>query len=212
MPKRSRAKIRRLLLARWKNLIDEETLRSKIDDFVDEYLEKCEFFEKYTVDQLPSRADIKWWFQEKPEAQYVEQTDGSLESNYEMNIDAICLEDSLATDIFKYYYNWYWENGCEIPYTIQKMIDVYKKFKRARSEKKKSEYKERLANLALVGIVRLNKLERKPYMCPTEIMKCSNHLIESLEILSRIGTKREPKSLPKKLYIFDAFGKMQIEE
>ena len=136
MPKRSRSKIRRLLLKKWKGLISEDTLKEKIDDFVDEYLEKCEFFDKYTVEQLPSRADIKWWFQEKPEAQYVELTDGTLESNYEMNIDAICLEDSLATEVFKCYYCWYWEDGCEIPDAIQEIIDIYKKFKRARSDMK----------------------------------------------------------------------------
>jgi hypothetical protein len=205
-------KIRRLLISRLKDLLHKEDLQNKIDDFVEEYIEKSKFLKKYTVKNLPSQQEMKWWFQDKQDVNYVELADGTLEKNFEINIDKLCIDSKICTAIFKDYYDWYWEKGCIFPDTIQQIIDIYNKYKFSRKPEKKDTYKSLLVNFTLVGSVRMNKIERKPYMCQTEILKCLDHLMKSLNIISNIGTKKQSKTLPEKIYIFDAFNKMKVKD
>lgn len=212
MPKRSRAKIRRLLLTRLKAVIkNDDDLEKRIDDFVDEYLEKCAFLEHFTVDELPTSKDIKWWFQNKPRVDQlkVKLSNGKYEPTYEINIDKICLNNELATEIFKYYYKWYWENDIEIPEVINKILDIYQKFKRARKPETKKSYEVQLNNMAIVGVIRLYGIEREPYMCLSETSYCCERFFNALEFLLKIRKKKFKKDATKRLYIFDAFSKIK---
>jgi len=207
MASNDKEKIRRLLLTRLKQHINKKDLEKKIDGFVEEYIEKCRLIEKYSINNLPSKKDIKWWFQDKPEFEHVELKDGTKETTFEVDIDSICLNDSIATDIFKIYYDWCWDESCKLPYTIKELIKIYRKFKNSKTENTRNEYKERLSNIALVGTIRLNRIERKPYLCPSEIIKCCNSLLTNLELICN-----KSKTIQnKKIYIFDAFNKMRIE-
>ena len=205
-----RIKIRRLLLSRLKQFISKKILEEKIDDFVDEYIEKCNFIKNNNINMLPSKREMKWWFQEKPDTDKVKLEDGTIETNFEVDIDTICLHDKLATEVFKNYYNWYWEDGCKIPYVIKDILKLFKKYKNCQKNHLKREYKEKISNIALVGTIRLNKIERKPYLCPSEIIKCCNSLIMNLELLDNIINKKNNFE-KSKLYIFDAFNKMRVE-
>lgn len=203
MPRKSRTKVKRLLLSRMKKLVDEKTLKNKIDDFVDEYLEKCKFLEKYTIEDLPSHQDIKWWFQEKPKKEYIKHKNGEKEFLYEVNIDSICLNDNLATEVFKHYYCWFWEKNKKLPSIIDDITEVYKKYTRARTEKSKNKHHERLSNISLIGAIRLNGLERQPYLSETQIIDSTCYLLDCLEVLKTVGTKKEPDDWDGKLYIFN---------
>lgn len=212
MPNRSRAKIRRLLLTRLKEVIKKDgDLEKRIDDFVDEYIEKCAFLEHFTTDELPSAKEMKWWFQNKPRTDQLQVmlNNGEYESTYEINIDKICLTDELATEVFKYYFKWYWEKDKEIPDVINQLITLYEKYKRARKPENKDTYEIQLRNIAIVGVIRLYGLEWEPYMCISETSYCKDKFFEVLEFLSKARRKNISKSHPKKIYIFDAFSKIK---
>jgi hypothetical protein len=196
--------LKKILLQKFRKYIRKSVLKKHIDDLVDDYIEKYNFTKLYTIDSLPKSYDIKWWFQEKPDAEFVEYN-GKEEKNYEIQMNNIYMSDELARYIFKFYHDWYWCPGCEIPDKINALIDIYKKFKYAR--KNKPFYESRLANISLIGSIRFYNLEWKPYLCNSEIKKCFNHLRDSLKYLDRIRDgKMKEKHIKSKIYIFDPFN------
>lgn len=203
----SRKEIKTRLLKNIKDLLRPDVLHKNLDDLVDSYIEKSELSKKYTIEDLPTRDEIKWWFQELPDVNAVELENGEYETLFELFVDKICLKDKLANIIYKGNYDWYWEDGKEIPKYISDLLEIYKEYKRCRKRDKKNKLKTRLYNIATVGVVRFYKLERRPYLCPTEIEKCGIYVLKCLEMLVDIEKGKIPRKIAKsKLYIFGAFG------
>jgi hypothetical protein len=180
----------------------------QIDGLVDEYMENKKFVEdnNLTVKDLPTKEDIREYFQDPPENDKIEVEDGIFERCFEVDVDTICLEDKLALEVFKWVYRWKWTQGSTIPPEIHELIKINNIISKSNNKDNRDRAKARLANICIVGIIRFYGLERTPYLCPTQIIKSLDFLRQSLGFLSSvIKGKYKQKVVNGELYIFDPF-------
>jgi hypothetical protein len=180
-----------------------------IEDLAEELIDNLDFISKHnlSVDDLPNRNDIKWWFQEPPpENLQIEVEPGKYEDLYEVSIDNICLKDKLATKIFKYLYKWSWQQGEPIPDEVKEMIQINNMAHKSTNKENKTAARVRIINLTMVGIVRYYHIENKPYLCPTQIKQACDFLKSTLAFLSGVVKgKYDKKIITGRINIFDPF-------
>jgi hypothetical protein len=180
-----------------------------IEDLAEELVDNWDFVSKnnLSVDDLPDKNDIKWWFQDPPpDSLQVEVETGKFEDLYEVNIDSICLKDKLATKIFKYLYKWSWQQGEKIPEEVKELIQINNMAHKSTNKENKAAARARIINLAMVGIVRYYHIENKPYLCPTQIKRACDFLKSTLAFLSGVVKgKYDKKTITGRISIFDPF-------
>jgi len=202
-----RDKIRKNFINRLKTMGRRPSCK-KVDDLVDEYLENQKFIEdnNLSVENLPTKEDIKYWFQDPPETDLIEIEPDLFETVFEVDVDDICIDDKLATEVFKWLYKWKWYQGKELPKEIFELIKINNIISKSRNKKNKEKAKARLANICIVGVIRFYHLERNPYLCPTQIVKSVEFLRQSLSFLSKVEKgKYDKKIVNGNLYMFDPF-------
>lgn len=179
-----------------------------LDSLAEDYIEKQEFMKYSKVSDLPTKKQIKWWFQELPEKTHIENSDGTLYELYEVDIDAICIGNDVETKVFKYLYKWYWDNheNTKIPEEIEELIKIANVIKYSKNNYNKRTAKTRLVNIALIGTVRYYNKETKPYLSSEDIMKSYDYLLECLYFLHKVNKNKIEKEklemIKNKLYIF----------
>lgn len=202
-----RDKIRKKFIDRLKSMGRKPSVR-KVDDLVEEYMDNQKFVEdnRLSVKTLPTKEEIHYWFQDPPDSDLIEVEPDVFETAFEVDVDEICLEDKLATEVFKWLYNWSWKQGEEIPNAVLELIKINNIISKSRNKKNKEVAKARLANICIVGVIRFYHMERKPYLCPTQIVKSIEFLRQSLNFLSGVTKGKYSKKIVNgELYIFDPF-------
>lgn len=196
------------LLKHFKDKVKPDILDKNIDGLVDEYLEVQEFISKNGADTrtLPSKNDMKWWFQDPINKEELKSTPG--DTICEVKLDEIYLnEPHLAKPIFKTLYCWKWEHGVALPDTIKELILLERSLQSTTDNQKRKMVEIKLLNLALLGAIRFYSLERKPYLKMTEIQKINDHFKMVLGVIYKIdkGFYGDNK-IKGSIYLFDAFG------
>jgi hypothetical protein len=149
-----------------------------IEGIISEHIENELFVLEHdlTNEDLPSKSEMKWWFQDAPPKNIL--NDDVL---MEVQLDEICLTDKLATKIFKYYYKWKWDPNKELPKEIIELMKL------SNDTKRKKDSQRRLLENLLIGIIRFKHLERRPYFYPAEIIELTDIVIKRLKIINKIN-------------------------
>lgn len=206
MDTREQAKL--YLLKHFKDKVKPDILEKNIEGLVDEYLEVQEFISKNGADvrTLPSKIDMKWWFQDPINKDELKSIPGDMVC--EVKIDEIYLnEPHLAKPIFKDLFKWKWEYGVQLPDTVKELILLEQSIQNTKDAQKRKLAEIKLLNLALLGAIRFYNLERKPYMKMSEIQKINDHFKMVLGVIYKIDNGFYGKNKIKgSIYLFDAFG------
>lgn len=203
-----REEIKKRLLKRYSKKIKKTVLDKNIEGLIDEYIEQQEFVRKNgkSIEDIPTKEQIKWWFQDEPQGIEVEVSPGIVEEAYEVQIDNICLKDKLAYEVFTTFYKYVWKQGEEIPSVIKQLIRLTKLAETTKNKKNKEAIRTRLANIALVGVIRFYHKERKPYLCPSQISRAITFFRNALLVIDKIESgKYKEKVVKGDLAIFDPF-------
>lgn len=207
-------KTKKQLYDAYSKIINPDILDDQIDSLYEDYLKKIKLYHENDVDDLPSKEDIKWWFQDRPESTYILKNDGTRENVYEICIDDIFKNDPLAELVFKTYYHWHLKCDAtefEYPELVNNLIDLKNKYASARRYKK--DLKRRLTNIALIGNIRMYGLLGSPYLCPTEIESCFIYFIGALDTLDALRSgELTINDIDDDLYIFDSFGVTRYDD
>lgn len=190
--------------------IGKHLTEDEICDLVDDYFEKQDIIDSgATVEDLPTLYDIKWFFQDPPKELYVKNEEGESEEVFEIDVDNICLNDELATKVFKNLYSWYWEKDKELPNEILELIKLNNIATRSRNKKNNLSANSRLANICLVGIVRFYHIEKYPYIYPSKIIRAYDFFKSCLNFINKVHkgkiSKDKIDNIDNKLYIFNPF-------
>lgn len=172
-----------------------------IDGLVKEHNENKRFvqFNKLTVYDLPTKEELY--------SDFIDPVTEDCVGKFCVDIDSICLDDSLGMKIFKEYHDWSWKSGDSIPNIIIDMIKINITSLTSTNKTTRNNSKIRIANLAMVGVVRLNNLERKPYFTSSEMSKSIDYFKNCLMFLNGIlKGKYNDETLIGNLYIFDSFN------
>jgi hypothetical protein len=208
MPLYDREAIRKIIQKKYSKKVKKTVLAQNMEGLIDEYIEKQEFIRKFgaSIEDNPTKEQIKWWFQEEPNGHEVEVSPGKFEEAYEIQVDDICLKDKIASEVFKSAYKFKWKRGCKIPSGIQQLIRLTKLAENTKNKKNKEAIRTRIANIALVGIIRTYHLERSPYLCPTQITKTINHVLKSLLSIEKLESdKYKDVEVEEEIIVFDPF-------
>lgn len=208
MPNYDRDEIRSIIIKRYANKLKKTVLDKNIEGLVDEFIEKREFVRKNgkSIDDFPTKTDIKWWFQDKVSDHNIETTPGEFEDALEINVDEICLDDPIATQVFKSLYRYTWKSGDEIDPVIKNLIKLTKIADASKSGAAKKKLRYRLNNIAIVGVIRFYHLERKPYLCVSQINTAINFFRNALLIIDKIdGGEYKDETILGEVSIFEAF-------
>lgn len=200
--------IKKKLLKRYAKKIKKSVLEKNIEGLIDEYIEHQEFVRKNgaSTEDIPTKEQIKWWFQDEPQGIEVEISPGVVEEAYEVQIDNICLKDKLAYEVFTTFYKYIWQQGKPVPTVIKQLIRLTKLAETTKNKKNKEAIRTRLANIALVGVIRFYHKERKPYLCPSQISRAITFFRNALLIIDKIESgKFKDKVVKGDLAIFDPF-------
>jgi hypothetical protein len=197
---------------KFQDKIKKTVLDKNIQGLVDEYIEIQEYISEngHDVSDLPSKSDIKLWFQDLPESQEFIHADGTTEPMFELDIDRICLTDDLALDVFKKFYDWGWIKGEDFPKTIKLLVKYCKVYLHTKNNLNKKKIETRLINIFLVGIIRYNHLERAPYLPKSYINSGFQTFIAHLIILDKFDSGLL-KDSDKEFDSFDLFDCVDID-
>jgi hypothetical protein len=206
----TREQARIYLTKQLKSKLKPSVFEKNIEGLIDEYLEVQQFVinNGADVNELPRKNDIKWWFQDPIDRKEVENSRNSGDDICEIRIDDIYLNDKLlAKPIYKKYYNWKWEQDVEVPLPIKELISLSRSLNSVKDINKQKIIEVRLINIALLGVIRLYKMERKPYLKSSEIEKIIRHFKMVLDVIYKIenGFYGNNK-INGSVYLFDAFG------
>jgi hypothetical protein len=184
-----RNKIKSQLLEKYSKKVKKEVLEKNIESLVDEYIEIQQYILENgkNCNDLPTREDIKWWFQDKPELEEIEVSPGNYEKLLEVQIDAICLKDKIASFVFKHLYNYKWKQGTELNHFLDQLIKLNILAQESNSRLIKNKAKTRLANICLVGTVRFNDILRKPYLTQKQIDDSILYFRKVLSIIDKVS-------------------------
>jgi hypothetical protein len=203
-----RESIRKIIQKKYSKRVKKTVLAQNMEGLIDEYIEKQEFIRRFgaSLDNHPTKAQIKWWFQEEPNGLEVEVSPGKFEEAYEVQVDDICLKDKIASDVFQSVYKFKWKRGCKIPSAIQQLIRLTKLAENTKNKKNKEAIRTRIANIALVGIIRTYHLEKSPYLCPTQITKSINHVRKCLLSIDKLESAQyKDIEVDEEIIVFDPF-------
>lgn len=204
-----RQKIKELIIKKMGTKLKKAVLDANIEQLVDEYIENQEFIKKNgsSTNNLPTKSEMKWWFQDKPPAdKQIDTENGKKEDCYEVDIDKFCISDKTALEIFKTLYKFSWKQGADVPPTIKRLISLLKISQSTKNRNNKEIIETRLGQIALIGTIRFYHMERKPYLCPSQINRAINYFKEALSLIDKIesGTFKD-KKIQGEFFIFDAF-------
>jgi len=203
----NRDEIKKIIIKKYSKKIKRIILDKNMNGLIDEHIEKLEFIKKYgdSVDDIPTKDQIKWWFQDEPTGMTVETSSGKVEDAYEIQVDAICLKDKLASEVFKRLYKYKWKYGDKLPSGIQQLIHLTKLAEKTKNEKNKEALQSRLANIALVGFIRQYHLERSPYMAPSQISKVINFVRKALLSIDKLALNKNNGVVEGEVSVFPPF-------
>jgi hypothetical protein len=203
-----REDIRKIILKKLSKKVKKIVLEQNMNGLIDEYIEKQEFIRKYgaSIEDNPTKAQIKWWFQDEPKGMEVEVAPGKFEEAYEVQVDDICLRDKLASEVFQTLFKYKWKRGQKVPSGIQQLIRLTKLVERTKNKKNKEALKSRLSNIALVGVIRKYHLVRSPYMSPSQISKAINFVRKSLLSIDKLeSAKYKDIEVDEEIAVFEPF-------
>ncbi len=207
MPNHNRDEIRSIILKRIGNRVKKNVLDKNIEGLIDEYIEKHEFILKngISVKDNPTKEQIKWWFQDRFDESKMESNSSNYEEPLEIQVDEICLTDPVALIVFKYLYKFKYKQGDEVPNEIKALIKLIKLSELTKNAKSKTTIKRRLNNIAIVGVIRFYRLERKPYLYPSQINKAINYFKNVLLLIDKVSNN-ETKDIEDvgELVVFEA--------
>jgi len=183
-----REQIALLIKKKYQDKVKREVLEKNLEGLVDEWIEIHEYIDEngYSIKDLPTKDEMKWWFQDLPEADTVIYADGTSEPLFEIDVDKICTSDELAMHVFKSEYDWTWDPKVEVPKTIKMILKYNKVYLNTKNEISRRKLETRLINLFLVGIVRFNHIERKPYLPKSSINKGFKKFSAFLNLLEKL--------------------------
>lgn len=206
----SKEEVRKYLMDYYKNKVDATILLKNIDDLVDEYIDNKRFIERNgnSTRDLPTKEDMKYWFQDRPKDTEVQVDDGTYEKLFEINIDTICLENKVANEVFLGLYNFNFSQDTIIPKTILGLIKLNKIAEYSPNKKTKQHAKNILSNIAIVGSIRFYHLERSPYLTESQITKIINSFRKNLFIVDELNNEEyKDKIIDGVIYMFDYLNK-----
>lgn len=200
-----REKIKQSFLKKYKNKIKKDVLEKHIDGLVDEFIENRNFVKdnKLRVNTLPTKDEINSWFEEPFDIENFLKTEENPEDGMtKIDLENIYLKDSLAKDVFKFFYKHKWVITEEPHPILKQFVKLYKIAQNTPNKHNKNFILSRLINICLLGTIRFYKMERKPYLRESQVVEVINHFFELLEIISKIDEKKI-KDIPNEyVYIF----------
>jgi hypothetical protein len=211
-----RDSVKEYILKLYKNKVKKEVLEKNIEGLIDEYFDtqKCILETGADVNELPTKKEMKWWFQDKVTDKDILSAKTSGDELIEVKIDDIYKSDLvLARAVFKRYYDWKWEYGVKIPPEILELVKMNRLMGTSKEEYNKKILLTRLINLAMLGALRLYKMERRPYLRMSDVNKIRNHFHMVLDVIYKVDNGFYGNNEIKgSVYLFDAFGLMSDTE
>jgi hypothetical protein len=210
-----RQKIKELIIKKMGNKLKKEVLNNNLEHLVDEYIENQEFIKNNgsDPDELPTKDEMKWWFQDRPEPTEVEvEINGVKEECYEVAIDKYCTTDKIAMEVFKNLYKFKWKQGVDVPIQIKALVRLNKIAETTKNKNNKELIEARLSQIALIGVIRFYHMERKPYLCPSQINRAISFFKEALCFIDTMDdAKYKDTKIHGEFAIFDAFNTKEVK-
>lgn len=211
-----RDSVKEYILKLYKNKVKRDVLEKNIEGLVDEYFDtqKCILETGADVNELPTKKQMKWWFQDRVTEAEIIAAKNNGDELIEVKLDDIYKGDLvLSRAIFKRLYDWKWEYGIKIPKEIQELVNMNRLMNASKEDYNKKILLTRLINIAMLGAIRLYKMERKPYFKIGDVNKIRNHFHMVLDVIYKVdnGFYGDNK-IKGTVYLFDAFGLMSDQE
>lgn len=207
-----RESVKEYILKLYKNKVKKEVLEKNIEGLVDEYFDtqKCILETGADTNELPTKKEMKWWFQDKVKDEDILKAKAENDELIEVKIDEIYKNDSkIARAVYKKLYNWKWEHGVILPPEIQELVKLNRLLAISKEEYNKKVILTKLINIAMLGAIRLYNMERKPYLRISDVNKIRNHFHMVLDVIYKVdnGFYGDNK-IKGTVYLFDAFSIM----
>jgi hypothetical protein len=192
------------------NAIQEVMDMMKIEIPVDEYIENQTFVQENgdSVSELPSKKEIKWWFQDKAD-EINDPITGEGSDLYEVNVDQICLDDKTAHYVYTDLYNYQWQQGDIVDPVILDFIKFNSLAEKSRDKNVKMKIRTKLYNIALVGTIRFYHMERKPYLTIEQMELIEKNFIKYLKIIDKVSNgEYKDQKVTGSIYIFSGLKEL----